>query len=149
MSVMQADQTMADVMAVVALSEARRTGLIQFVDHTGASWHLHAQGTPPIAGADSLAVVLPGEDRMGVAKRILGARMSGLHVPQDVLALVGAAKALAPKPARSTKAALAASVSPQVAAAVEAVKSYDPTPHRPSPTPHELKPPATVQGELW
>ena len=85
---MSADETMAEVMAGVAIAEARRTGLLQVVEHTGAAWHLYSQGAVPLCGEGTLVVVRPREDVVGVAKRILGARLSGLTVPQAVLALV-------------------------------------------------------------
>ncbi len=139
---MTADEVMADVMAGVAVAQANRTGLIQFVEHNGACWGLHAQGAPQ--RGDSLAVVLPREDRVGVAKRILGARLSGLCVPQSVLALVHAEKRPEPKPTRPTKAEIAASISPPVEPEDSPVSNA-----RPAPVPHEVKSPATVQGEMW
>jgi hypothetical protein len=142
---MTADETMSDVVAAVAVAEARRTGLMQFIGHDGASWYLLAEGSPPIVGVPALAVALPESDPMGVAKRILGAKMSGLTVPQAVLALVNADRKPDPRPKPATKATLAATVSPPTPP-----PSSPPSPSpKPAPVPHEVRAPATNQRELW
>ena len=144
---MTADETMAEVLAAVAAAEAGRTGRMQFIEHDGASWYLLTQTSEPMG--DALAVVLPGEDPMGIAKRILGARLSGLCVPQAVLGLVGAARPPDPRPKPATKAAIAAAVSPPTPPPpVEPAPVVIPEP-RPAPVPHEVRPPATTQRELW
>ena len=142
---MSADETMAEVMAGVAIAEARRTGLMQVVEHTGAAWHLYSQGAGPLCGEGTLVVVRPREDVVGVAKRILGARLSGLTVPQAVLALVGAERKPEPKPERPAKAAIAATMSPPKPPP-EPAPAVKP---RPGPVPHQLKPPATIQTEMF
>jgi hypothetical protein len=145
---MTADETMSEVLAAVAVAEAGRTGQVRVVAHDGASWHL-IRDDSTLAGNRTLAVVLPGEDPMGIAKRILGAKMSGLCVPQAVLGLVGAERKPDPRPKPATKAAIAAAVSPPTPPPpVEPAPVVIPEP-RPAPVPHEVRPPATTQRELW
>jgi hypothetical protein len=148
---MHPDETMAEIMATTAAAAARRTGLIQFVEHNGACWNLRAQGAPPMPGADSLAVVLPGEDPMGIAKRILGAKQSGLHVPAAVMQLVTPiAPPPPPKPPRPTKAELARAVSPPASEPSRSVEARESsTANRAAPVPHDLPAPATIQRELF
>ncbi len=141
---MGSDETMAEVMAAVAVAEATRTGLAQFVKHDGACWRVHGPDAGSVPDAGLLAVVLPAEDPMGVAKRIIGMRLSGLCVPQAVLSLVGAARKPEPKADRPTKAEIAASVSPPPPP--EPPPAPAPLPPR---VPYEVKPPATVQGSLF
>ena len=68
---------MLDLLASLACTEAAREGRPVAIDHNGAVYHLRSL-TPPLPGAETIATVQPGDDAMGVCKRIATARMLGL-----------------------------------------------------------------------
>jgi hypothetical protein len=110
------EEALAEVVAGVALAAARRGGGDCVVIVEVHSAFIAVRSRNYTLDLDHMAAyVRPGDDEMGIAKRILAMRAAGLHVPRPVLDLVtphGDAWEPPEPPPRKSKAELAAAVSP-------------------------------------
>lgn len=73
----ESDALDARLDAHLAVRGANRTGQTYAIDRSSAWSHVHPIANPALPGTKRIAVVEPGEDEVGVIKRILGYRMNG------------------------------------------------------------------------